>query len=67
MFSRYQCDYNGTVFLEPCPEDGWFECNCTYQEPSGIAIWEPCNYASNLAYDRCPFSPPTKLSALTQD
>jgi len=48
----YQCDYNGTVFLEPCPEDGWFECNCTYQQPSGIAIWEPCNYASNLAYDR---------------
>ena len=36
------------------PPLGWFECNCTYQEPSGIAIWEPCNYASNLAYDRFP-------------
>ena len=24
---RYQCDYNGTVFLEPCPEDG---LNLTY-------------------------------------
>ena len=38
----------------PSPPLGWFECNCTYQEPSGIAIWEPCNYASNLAYDRFP-------------
>ena len=28
----------------------WLEVNCTYQEPGHIPIWEPCNYASNVAY-----------------
>ena len=31
---------------------GWFENNCTRQAPVEMDIWEPCNYASNLAYDR---------------
>jgi len=35
-----------------CDHDKWFESNCTYQPGLGLAIWEPCNYASNLAYDR---------------
>ena len=36
-----------------CDEHGhWFESNCTLQPGTGMAIWEPCNYASNLAYDR---------------
>ena len=30
----------------------WFEHNCTVQPGLGWHIWEPCNYASNLAYDR---------------
>ena len=28
----------------------WFEVNCTVQEYGKIPIWEPCNYASNMAY-----------------
>jgi hypothetical protein len=28
----------------------WFEENCTVQEYGNIPIWEPCNYASNIAY-----------------
>merc|ERR1711935_233161 len=28
----------------------WFEKNCTVQEYGQMPIWEPCNYASNLAY-----------------
>jgi len=35
-----------------CDHNKWFESNCTYQPGLGLAIWEPCNYASNLAYDR---------------
>ena len=37
-----------------CPEkSSWFESNCSSQ-PGVVAmdIWEPCNFASNLAYDR---------------
>jgi hypothetical protein len=38
-------------------EDPWYDCettksfesNCTSQPGLGLAIWEPCNYASNLA------------------
>ena len=26
------------------------EVNCTVQEYGQIPIWEPCNYASNMAY-----------------
>ena len=28
----------------------WFENNCTVQEYGQIPIYEPCNYASNIAY-----------------
>ena len=28
----------------------WFEYNCTVQEYGSMPIFEPCNYASNLAY-----------------
>ncbi len=28
----------------------WFEYNCTVQEYGDMLIFEPCNYASNLAY-----------------
>merc|ERR1711997_1316646 len=31
-------------------ERKWFEKNCTVQEYGQMPIWEPCNYASNLAY-----------------
>ena len=32
---------------------GWFESNCTHQPPPvEMDIHEPCNYVSNLAYDR---------------
>ena len=34
-----------------CNERGkWFEYNCTVQEYGGMPIFEPCNYASNVAY-----------------
>merc|ERR1719192_1416934 len=33
-------------------EARWFEINCTMQPGIEMAIWEPCNYVSNLAYDR---------------
>ena len=28
----------------------WMEENCTVQEYGNMPIWEPCNYASNMAY-----------------
>ena len=28
----------------------WFEYNCTVQEYGSMPIFEPCNYASNIAY-----------------
>ena len=28
----------------------WIEENCTVQEYGNMPIWEPCNYASNMAY-----------------
>ena len=37
----------------PCEkEERWFESNCTSQTGVQMDIWEPCNFASNLAYDR---------------
>ena len=34
-----------------CNEKGkWFEFNCTVQEYGSMPIFEPCNYASNVAY-----------------
>ena len=35
-----------------CEQARWFEKNCTVQPGIEMAIWEPCNYVSNLAYDR---------------
>jgi len=37
---------------ETSPRSGWFESNCTRQALVEMDIWEPCNYISNLAYDR---------------
>lgn len=35
----------------PCPTNQkWFESNCTTQEYGQMPIYEPCNYASNIAY-----------------
>ena len=28
----------------------WMEKNCTVQKYGNMSIWEPCNYASNMAY-----------------
>lgn len=39
-------------FWYKCDEFRWFENNCTMQPGVEMAIWEPCNYVSNLAYDR---------------
>ena len=33
-----------------CTRSKWFESNCTIQEYGQMPIWEPCNYASNVAY-----------------
>ncbi|XP_059083578.1 uncharacterized protein LOC131880876 [Tigriopus californicus] len=33
-----------------CDDRKWFENNCTTQEYGSIPIYEPCNYASNVAY-----------------
>ena len=48
---RYKCEFNETDFI-PRSDSGWFEWNCTTQFPVEMDIWEPCNYASNLEYDR---------------
>jgi len=40
----YPCDSNTK------PGQIWSERNCTVQKYGNIPIWEPCNYASNLAY-----------------
>ena len=35
----------------PCnAQNKWFELNCTTQAYGNMPIYEPCNYASNLAY-----------------
>ena len=34
----------------PPREEYWMENNCTVQQDGNMAIWEPCNYASNMAY-----------------
>ena len=31
-------------------EEYWMENNCTVQQYGDMTIWEPCNYASNMAY-----------------
>ena len=47
--ARHECS---SLSLTPLSSSGWFENNCTRQQPVEMDIWEPCNYASNLAYDR---------------
>jgi len=42
----------GSTEMAPQSSSGWFENNCTRQAGVPMDIWEPCNYASNLAYDR---------------
>ena len=43
----------GDMWIEcPALDTRWYEDNCTVQPGLDIAIWEPCNYVSNLAYDR---------------
>lgn len=32
------------------PHQTWSERNCTVQPYGNIPVWEPCNYASNIAY-----------------
>jgi len=52
----YECDTTNLPIIEPMRSpDAYFENNCTRQEPITMDIWEPCNYASNLAYDRLMF------------
>jgi len=49
----YECDTSNLPIIDPLRSpDAYFENNCTRQEPVTMDIWEPCNYASNLAYDR---------------
>merc|ERR1712223_48635 len=45
----HECDTKVDV---PRSSSAWFEKNCTMQREVEMAIWEPCNYVSNLAYDR---------------
>jgi hypothetical protein len=33
-----------------CEAKKWFEYNCTTQDYGQMPIFEPCNYASNVAY-----------------
>ena len=42
----------GDIWLTCDSPNRWFEHNCTMQPGIEMAIWEPCNYVSNLAYDR---------------
>jgi len=42
----------GAIEMMPQSSSGWFENNCTRQPDVPMDIWEPCNYVSNLAYDR---------------
>jgi len=42
--SWYKCDSDTT------PNKIWFERNCTTEKYGNIPVWEPCNYASNIAY-----------------
>ena len=37
------------LFLQES-EESWIEFNCTTQVKGDMAIYEPCNYASNVAY-----------------
>jgi len=57
----------------PCDSDiephrMWHERNCTVQPYGNIPIWEPCNYASNIAYYRTVVEQCTRKSwSMPQD
>jgi len=40
----HKCDDNTK------PNKIWFERNCTVEKYGNMPVWEPCNYASNIAY-----------------
>ena len=40
----------GDIWPQCETQSRWFESNCTTQVYGNIPIYEPCNYASNLAY-----------------
>jgi len=40
----YKCD------SDVLPHKIWFERNCTVEKYGNLPVWEPCNYASNIAY-----------------
>ena len=42
----------GDPWLTCAQNKEWFKSNCTAQPGVVMDIWEPCNYAFNLAYDR---------------
>jgi len=46
----HECNSKGEEIARS--SSAWFENNCTRQQGVEMDIWEPCNYASNLAYDR---------------
>ena len=41
---------NGDIWHTCKTNEKWFEDNCTVQEYGNVPIFEPCNYASNIAY-----------------
>merc|ERR1712241_110886 len=49
-YSSTQGNPPDDVWIQCGTERKWFEKNCTVQEYGQMPIWEPCNYASNLAY-----------------
>ena len=55
MFEYWEVGGIKYDYWVPCPpttSHRWFEFNCTLQPGIEMAIWEPCNTVSNLAYDR---------------
>merc|ERR1712038_744651 len=49
-YSSTQGNPPDDVWIQCSASRKWFEKNCTVQEYGQMPIWEPCNYASNLAY-----------------
>ncbi len=42
--------YFSLVQTQEDVDDTWLEFNCTVQEIGDLSIYEPCYYASNMAY-----------------
>ena len=38
------------IFFAPLQDQEYFDENCTTQDYGSVPIYEPCNYASNVAY-----------------